>query len=77
MEYHPSQNTNTEKPDFNKIEEVISTPYIFSVETMIALENLGDVLGRIHKRMVREGYEIIDGTIRKKLAKIETNEKPI
>jgi hypothetical protein len=36
-----------------------------SKDTLIALEELGDVLRRIHKRMIFEGYEIVDGNIRK------------
>jgi hypothetical protein len=36
-----------------------------SKETLDALEELGDVLRGIHKRMVHEGYEIVDGNIRK------------
>lgn len=38
-----------------------------SKETLNALEELGDVLRGVHKRMVSEGYEIIGGIIRKKI----------
>lgn len=40
---------------------------VLSKETLDALEELGDVLRSIHKRMVSEGYEIVDGKIRKKI----------
>ena len=40
-----------------------------SKETIDALEELGDVLKGIHKRMVSEGYEIKNGCI----IKIETH----
>ncbi len=35
--------------------------------TISALEELGTILGRIHKRMVSEGYEIVNGDIRMKV----------
>jgi hypothetical protein len=38
---------------------------VLSKETLNALEELGDVLRGIHKRMIFEGYEIVDGNIRK------------
>lgn len=38
---------------------------VLSKETLASLEELGDVLLCIHKRMVSEGYEIVDGDIRK------------
>jgi hypothetical protein len=38
---------------------------VLSKDTLNALEELGDVLRGIHKRMIFEGYEIVDGTIRK------------
>lgn len=38
---------------------------VLSKDTIDALEELGDVLRGIHKRMVFEGYEIVDGNIRK------------
>jgi hypothetical protein len=41
---------------------------ILSIDTLKALEELGDVLRGIHKRMISEGYELIDGVIRKKEA---------
>jgi hypothetical protein len=36
-----------------------------SEDTLIALEELGEVLKQIHRRMKSEGYEIVDGVIRK------------
>lgn len=41
---------------------------VLSIDTLKALEELGDVLRGIHKRMISEGYELIDGVIRKKEA---------
>ena len=38
---------------------------ILSKDTLDALEELGDVLKSIRKRMVSEGYEIIDGVVTK------------
>lgn len=38
---------------------------VLSKDTLNALEELGDVLRGIHKRMIFEGYEIVDGNIRK------------
>ena len=38
---------------------------ILSKDTLNALEELGDVLKCIHKRMVSEGYEIVDGVVKK------------
>lgn len=40
-----------------------------SRDTLSALEELGEVLRCIHKRVVFEGYEIIDGNIRKAVPK--------
>ncbi|HRY62810.1 MAG TPA: hypothetical protein P5056_03525 [Candidatus Paceibacterota bacterium] len=34
-------------------------------ETLEALEELGGILKNIRKRMISEGYEIIDGTLHK------------
>lgn len=39
--------------------------HTLSKDTLDALEELGDVLRGIHRRMVSEGYEIVDGNIRK------------
>lgn len=44
----------------------LSLSPILSEETLDSLEELGTVLRRIHKRMIFEGYEILDGKIRKK-----------
>ncbi len=46
-----------------------SSNKILSKETLEALEELGDVLRVIHKRIVFEGYEIVNGVIRKKTAR--------
>lgn len=45
----------------------LSLSSILSKTTIDALEELGGVLGNIHKRMISEGYEIVDGVIRKKV----------
>ncbi len=45
----------------------LSSSSILSKDTLNALEELGDVLRHIHKRLVSEGYEIVDGSIRKKM----------
>jgi hypothetical protein len=37
--------------------------HLLSKETLDALEELGGVLRNIHRRMVSEGYEIVDGNI--------------
>lgn len=40
---------------------------IFSNETIGSLVELGEVLRRIHNRLITEGYEIKDGCIVKKI----------
>lgn len=37
----------------------------FSQETLHALDELGLILRGIHRRMTAEGYELVDGRIRK------------
>ena len=44
----------------------VVSQYPLSKDTLLALEELGDVLKSIHRRMVSEGYELVDGVIRKK-----------
>lgn len=39
---------------------------VLSKETLAALEELGDILRRIDRRMEAEGYEIVDGRVRHK-----------
>jgi len=46
----------------------LSSSSILPKDTLDALEELGDVLGRIHNRMVYEGYEIVNGNICKKIS---------
>jgi len=41
---------------------------VLSKDTLDALEELGGVLRQIRKRMLSEGYEIVDGKIRKQTA---------
>ena len=43
----------------------LSLNSILSKDTLNSLEELGDVLKSIHRRMISEGYEIVDGVIRK------------
>ena len=43
----------------------LSLNSILSKDTLNSLEELGDVLTSIHRRMISEGYEIVDGVIRK------------
>jgi hypothetical protein len=38
---------------------------ILSKDTLDALEGLGDILKSIRERMYNEGYEIVNGTVRK------------
>lgn len=42
-----------------------SKSLFISKETLTALEELGDILKRIHQRMTFEGYEIVEGSIQK------------
>ena len=37
----------------------------FDDDTIMTLSDLGDVLRRIHNRMESEGYEIVDGQVKK------------
>ncbi len=62
-ELHKSQNNN---PNAEPIEGQCG---LLCKETLDALEELGDVLKCIHKRIVFEGYEIVNGVIRKKTAR--------
>lgn len=43
----------------------LSSSPVLSKDTLIALEELGDVLKSIRKRMYAEGYELVDGVVRK------------
>jgi len=43
---------------------------VLSKNTLDALEELGDVLKGIRKRMIFEGYEIVGGSIRKVVPKM-------
>lgn len=42
-----------------------SSKMSFSGDTLAILGELGNVLSGIHKRMLSEGFELVDGTIRK------------
>jgi hypothetical protein len=43
----------------------LSSSSKLSQDTLDALEELGDILRGIHKRMISEGYELVDGHIKK------------
>lgn len=43
----------------------LSSSQPFSKETLDALEELGDVLRGIRRRMIAEGYELVNGQIQK------------
>ncbi len=71
FEHH---NSNKPYPNYKEISlDVKDTVSIrFSKETLRTLEQLGDVLRRIRRRMKSEGYDVIDGV----LVKIENHEQP-
>jgi ribosomal protein S19E (S16A) len=65
-ELHTSQNNApTFEPTKEQAQLLCDSSNVLSKDTLDALEELGDVLKGIHKRMVSEGYEIVDGNIRK------------
>lgn len=43
----------------------LSSNVILSKDTLNALEELGNILRSVHKRMTSEGYELVDGNIQK------------
>ena len=57
----------TEKKAETRSCSIEHTSHVLSRDTLKALEALGAVLRGIHGRMLREGYELVDGAIRKKL----------
>ena len=62
---HESQNNTLAVAN---TDELLSNEHVFqtlSKDTLNALEELGEVLRNIHKRMIFEGYELVDGHIRK------------
>jgi len=62
---HESQNNTLAVANTDELlgnEQVSKT---LSKDTLNALEELGNVLRNIHKRMIFEGYELVDGHIRK------------
>jgi hypothetical protein len=58
-------NTPPQGPSDTK-ERLPKKPYYFSKETMQSLQELGDALRVIHKRLVSEGFTISNGKISKK-----------
>ena len=46
---------------------------LLSDESLDALRELGGVLKKVHKRMVLEGYQLMDGVISKRHAKTSQN----
>ncbi len=73
-----SNNLTTNIPTFPKVDVVgvdkcsenRALGYVLSDESFRALKELGEALREIHDRMIREGYELVGGTIRKKIDKI-------
>ncbi len=64
----PSENNQI--PTVDKSSEKRAKGYILSDESFRALTELGQILRGIHQDMIDEGYEFVDGTIRKKIDKI-------
>jgi hypothetical protein len=62
---HESQNNTLTVENTGKLLCDEKSSVVLSKDTLNALEELGDVLRGIHKRMVFEEYEIVDGNIRK------------
>ncbi len=54
-----AQDVRFEEPTLPSSDQTLST------NTLRALNELGDVLRRVHSRMVSEGYVIVDGRIQK------------
>lgn len=61
---------NNQVPAVDKSSEKRAKGYILSDESFRALTELGQILRGIHQDMIDEGYEFVDGTIRKKIDKI-------
>jgi hypothetical protein len=53
-------------------EPIAVSQHAFSQETIDSLQDLGDTLRRIHRRLILEGYTIKDGQIFKPVK--QTNE---
>ena len=62
---HESQNNALPVEPTNELLCGEKVSVVLSKDTLNALEELGDVLRGIHKRMIFEGYEIVNGNIRK------------
>lgn len=52
---------------FNTKDRLPEKPYHFSKETMQSLQELGDALRVIHRRLISEGFTICNGEISKKI----------
>lgn len=61
-----TQSQSVQGPLFKNERTGLLCASVLSKETLNTLEELGDILKRIHKRMVSEGYEIRDGKVCKK-----------
>ncbi len=48
-----------------RVEYIPSKEYLFSKETIASLGELGRVLERIQKRLLKEGYTLMDGKLTK------------
>ena len=61
-----TQRKSSYKDERGLLQPVRPEPKVLSVKTLEVLEGLGDVLQGIHKRMEREGYEIVNGCVQKR-----------
>lgn len=56
---------NKERTAQNTVSNDQKESVILPKETLNSLEELGDILRKIHRRMVSEGYEIVNGNVQK------------
>lgn len=64
----PENQNNTPDVELEKAQPGFSsngTNRVLSSETIVALEELGNVLRPIRRRMKAEGYEIVNGVVQK------------
>lgn len=65
--FRNTQNLATTTVDVLAVNANMTKPHILSLDTLNSLQELGGVLRGIRKRMITEGYELINGIIRKKI----------
>ncbi len=58
---------NDQRPPSQQEQAGLLCGSVLSQETLNTLEELGDIIKRIHKRMISEGYEIRSGKVCKKI----------